>query len=110
MNGATVEGELPPADRASAADRWILSRLNAVVAEVDALYDDYEFAKLSDVLYHFAWDEVFDWYVELSKTTFVGRRRGGRRTRAGCSARCSTSRCGCCTRSCRSSPRRCGPR
>ncbi|WP_420802706.1 valine--tRNA ligase [Streptomyces cavernae] len=71
MNGATVEGELPPAEHLSAADRWILSRLNTVVAEVDAYYDDYQFAKLADALYHFAWDEVFDWYVELSKTTFM---------------------------------------
>ncbi|MFF0444849.1 valine--tRNA ligase [Streptomyces sp. NPDC004609] len=70
MNGATVKGELPPAERLSAADRWILSRLNKTVADVDAYYDDYQFAKLSDALYHFAWDEVFDWYVELSKTTY----------------------------------------
>jgi valyl-tRNA synthetase len=70
MNGATVEGELPPVEQLSAVDRWILSRLNKTVAAVDAFYDDYQFAKLSDALYHFAWDEVFDWYVELSKTTF----------------------------------------
>ncbi|WP_329398792.1 valine--tRNA ligase [Streptomyces melanogenes] len=70
MNGATVEGELPPVEQLSAVDRWILSRLNKTVAEVDAYYDDYQFAKLSESLYHFAWDEVFDWYVELSKTTF----------------------------------------
>ncbi|GLF93710.1 valine--tRNA ligase [Streptomyces yaizuensis] len=70
MNGATVEGGLPAAERMSAADRWILSRLNKTVAEVDAFYDDFQFAKASDALYHFAWDEVFDWYVELSKTTY----------------------------------------
>lgn len=70
MNGATVEGPLPGAERMSATDRWILSRLNETVAQVDALYEDYQFAKLSDALFHFAWDEVFDWYVELSKTTF----------------------------------------
>ncbi|MGJ5896985.1 valine--tRNA ligase [Streptomyces niveiscabiei] len=70
MNGATVEGELPPVDQLSATDRWILSRLNKTVAEVDAFYDDFQFAKLSEALYHFAWDEVFDWYVELSKPTF----------------------------------------
>ncbi|MFJ8232262.1 valine--tRNA ligase [Streptomyces sp. NPDC094448] len=70
MNGATVEGGLPSAEELSAADRWILSRLNKTVADVDAFYDDYQFAKLSDALYHFAWDEVFDWYVELSKTTY----------------------------------------
>jgi valyl-tRNA synthetase len=71
MNGATVEGDLPPAEKLSATDRWILSRLNETVTQVDALYDDFQFAKLSDALYHFAWDEVFDWYVELSKTTFM---------------------------------------
>ncbi|MFC8079547.1 valine--tRNA ligase [Streptomyces sp. NPDC057307] len=70
MNGATVEGPLPDVPEMSAADRWILSRLNETVAQVDALYEDYQFAKLSDALFHFAWDEVFDWYVELSKTTF----------------------------------------
>ncbi|MER6994992.1 valine--tRNA ligase [Streptomyces sp. NPDC000410] len=72
MNGATVEGPLPGPDEMSATDRWILSRLYKTVAEVDAYYEDYQFAKLSDALYHFAWDEVFDWYVELSKTTFMG--------------------------------------
>ncbi|WP_406459860.1 valine--tRNA ligase [Streptomyces sp. NBC_01622] len=71
MNGATIEGDLPPAEQLSATDRWILSRLNKTVSQVDALYDDFQFAKLSDALYHFAWDEVFDWYVELSKTTFL---------------------------------------
>ncbi|MFD3697685.1 valine--tRNA ligase [Streptomyces sp. NPDC058646] len=70
MNGATIEGDLPPVEQLSATDRWILSRLNETVAQVDAYYEDYQFAKLSESLYHFAWDEVFSWYVELSKTTF----------------------------------------
>ncbi|MGW8886797.1 valine--tRNA ligase [Streptomyces sp. NPDC055749] len=70
MNGATIEGELPSAEEMSVTDRWILSRLNKTVAEVDAYYEDYQFSKLSEALRHFAWDEVFDWYVELSKTTF----------------------------------------
>ncbi|KFG03136.1 valine--tRNA ligase [Streptomyces scabiei] len=70
MNGATVEGPLPEASKLSATDRWILARLNETVEQVDAYYEDYQFAKLSDALFHFAWDEVFDWYVELSKTTF----------------------------------------
>ncbi|MGW2176578.1 valine--tRNA ligase [Streptomyces sp. NPDC001732] len=75
MNGATIEGELPAADEMSVTDRWILSRLGKTVAEVDAYYDDFQFSKLSESLRHFAWDEVFDWYVELSKTTFFA---GGR--------------------------------
>jgi valyl-tRNA synthetase len=64
-SGARV-GELPP--ELSDIDRWILSRLHRTLAEVDALYDDYQFAKVSDALYHFAWDEFCDWYVELAKT------------------------------------------
>jgi valyl-tRNA synthetase len=70
LNGATVSGALPGTVRG--ADAWILSRLNAVIAEVDALYERYEFAKIADVLYHFAWDEVCDWYVELAKITLAG--------------------------------------
>ncbi|ACU76119.1 valyl-tRNA synthetase [Catenulispora acidiphila DSM 44928] len=67
MNGAYVPAELPSADRLTVEDRWILSRLNEVVAEVDALYEDFQFAKAMEALYHFAWDEVCDWYIELSK-------------------------------------------
>ncbi|PZS35823.1 MAG: valine--tRNA ligase, partial [Pseudonocardiales bacterium] len=70
LNGATVAGDLP--DTLSGADAWILSRLHAVIAEVDAFYERYEFAKIADVLYHFAWDEVCDWYVELAKITLAG--------------------------------------
>ncbi|MGW4853261.1 valine--tRNA ligase [Streptomyces sp. NPDC004288] len=78
MNGATIEGPLPDASAMSATDRWILSRLNETVAQVDAYYEDYQFAKLSESLYHFAWDEVFAWYVELSKTTFFAGGEGAK--------------------------------
>ncbi|MGW4944526.1 valine--tRNA ligase [Actinoplanes sp. NPDC004185] len=67
MNGATVEGELPASAELSSVDKWILSRLQHVIAEVDEQLATYEFAKACDTLYHFAWDDVCDWYVELSK-------------------------------------------
>nr|WP_174257652.1 valine--tRNA ligase [Phytoactinopolyspora alkaliphila] len=67
MSGAKV-GDLPPADELSVPDRWILSRLHATIAEVDAFYEDFQFAKACDSLFHFAWDEFCDWYVELAKT------------------------------------------
>jgi valyl-tRNA synthetase len=70
MSGATVDGPLPAV--VEGPDAWILSRLNAVIAEVDALYERYEFAKIVDVLYHFAWDEVCDWYIELAKLSLSG--------------------------------------
>ncbi len=74
LNGADAATGLDGADRAalSVPDRWILSRLAAVTAEVDALFEEFEFAKLSDALYHFAWDEFCDWYLELAKATLNG--------------------------------------
>ncbi|GAA4082082.1 valine--tRNA ligase [Actinomadura miaoliensis] len=66
MNGAHVRGELP-SEGLTTIDRWVLSRLNKVIAEVDAYLESFEFAKACETLYHFAWDEVCDWYVELSK-------------------------------------------
>jgi valyl-tRNA synthetase len=65
-----VSGELP--NSLEGADAWIVSRLHSVIAEVDALYEKYEFAKIADLLYHFAWDEVCDWYLELSKVSLAG--------------------------------------
>ncbi|MBY8875115.1 valine--tRNA ligase [Micromonospora sp. PLK6-60] len=67
LNGAHTDGPLPAADTLSTVDRWILSRLAHVTAEVDEQFEAYEFAKVCDLLYHFAWDDVCDWYVELSK-------------------------------------------
>jgi valyl-tRNA synthetase len=34
---------------------------------VDRLFETFEFGKVCDLLYHFAWDEVCDWYLELAK-------------------------------------------
>jgi valyl-tRNA synthetase len=69
LSGATVAGPLP--EQRGWADEWILSRLAEVVAQVDALYEQYEFAKIVDVLYHFTWDEVCDWYIELAKLSLT---------------------------------------
>ena len=73
LNGARV-GELPETGALTAPDRWILSRLHATLAEVDELYEDFQFAKLTEAVYHFTWDEFCDWYVELAKTPLA---RGG---------------------------------
>ena len=79
LNGATVEGPVP-AD-VSVIDAWILSRLNAVIAQVDAHLEAFEMAKASELLYHFAWDEVCDWYLELAKVALAGDEAGAASTR-----------------------------
>ena len=67
MNGAGV-ATLPNRDELSDADRWILDRAEEVRAKVDAYLDDYQFAKANELLYHFTWDELCDWYLEIAKT------------------------------------------
>jgi valyl-tRNA synthetase len=67
LNGAHVPATAPAPGSYSVPDRWILSRLSAVTADVNALFDQFEFGKVCDLLYHFAWDEVCDWYLELAK-------------------------------------------
>ena len=71
MNGATVTGELSARTESNHVDNWILDLLDRTIEEVDSLYEEFEFAKGSDALYHFAWDEVCDWYLELVKDSFA---------------------------------------
>ena len=66
MNGA-APAPLPTLDELTDADRWILGRAEEVRAEVDAAFDVYEFSRACESLYHFAWDEFCDWYLELAK-------------------------------------------
>ncbi|MBE0700481.1 MAG: valine--tRNA ligase, partial [Acholeplasmataceae bacterium] len=54
-------------DDLTLADRWILSRLNAVIKEADYNYEKYEFGEVSRALYNFIWDEFAAWYVEFAK-------------------------------------------
>jgi valyl-tRNA synthetase len=73
LNGATVAGPLPT--DLSPVDRWICSRLDEVVAEVDGHLEGYEFAKATASLYHFVWDEFCDWYLELAKVDLTDTTR-----------------------------------
>ena len=81
MNGAAV-GPLPAREDLTDADRWILDRLETVRGHVDKLLDDYQFSKANEELYHFAWDELCDWYLEIAKTQIPrdGESEQGRNT------------------------------
>ena len=45
-----------------------------MIAEVDGLLEQFEFGKACDALYHFAWDEFCDWYLELAKVPLAASR------------------------------------
>jgi valyl-tRNA synthetase len=51
----------------SLADRWIKSRMESTLQVVDSAYAQYRFDLASQALYDFVWNELCDWYLELSK-------------------------------------------
>ena len=71
INGAHVNGELPDKSELNHIDRWILNRLDSTIASADKGYEAFEFAKASEEIYHFAWDDLCDWYLELVKESFA---------------------------------------
>jgi valyl-tRNA synthetase len=80
MNGATVSGDLPAVDSLNAIDKWILSRLSETISETTDLLEKYEYARACELMYHFAWDDLCDWYLELSKEGFAsGNAEGSKR-------------------------------
>ena len=77
MNGATTDGPLPDSESLSAIDSWILSRVTETALEYTELLESYEFARASEVIYHFAWDDLCDWYLELSKEALASGNAAG---------------------------------
>jgi valyl-tRNA synthetase len=71
MNGANIEGPLPEYSSLTVIDQWILTRLNQTIEAVDSYLETFEFSKALELLYHFAWDDLCDWYLELTKSTFA---------------------------------------
>jgi valyl-tRNA synthetase len=67
--GGETPASLGKADSAALqlADRWILSRLARVNRETAGRYSSYGLGEAAKGLYEFAWNEVCDWYLELSK-------------------------------------------
>jgi len=67
------EGSVPPEGGyptdPGPVDTWVLARLGEVTARFDELADQYRFSDAFGLLYNFAWSEVFDWYLEMSKAT-----------------------------------------
>jgi valyl-tRNA synthetase len=62
-------GTVAPSAALSLPDRWMLSRLAAGTAEVNAALNTYEFSKYAQTLYDLLWRDFCDWYLEAIKPT-----------------------------------------
>lgn len=49
------------------ADHWIISRFNEARQTIDQQLEQYRFSEAADVVYHAIWDDLADWFLEVSK-------------------------------------------
>jgi len=57
----------PDENKFTFTERWILSRLDAIIKEVTENLEKFEIGIAAQKLYDFIWDEFCDWYIEMSK-------------------------------------------
>ena len=62
-----AKNALPAFDLLTAADKWVLSKLNNLIKEVTDNLDKYELGVAIQKVYDFLWDTYCDWYIELTK-------------------------------------------
>lgn len=61
---------LPPVTALRLEDKWILSELNSLIAEVTENLEKYELGIALSKLYDFIWNVFCDWYIEVLKPRF----------------------------------------
>jgi valyl-tRNA synthetase len=66
LDGQPVSG-LPERAGLDLPSRWILSRLNRLVALVQRLFDTYQYGEAGRQIDDFLWTEFADWMIEISK-------------------------------------------
>jgi valyl-tRNA synthetase len=77
LEGAKAEG---PFTDLSLPDRWIVSRLNHLIADVTDLFDSYLYGEAGRRINEFLWSEFCDWYIEACKIRLYGEDLAARST------------------------------
>ncbi len=68
MNIEDEKLETPKLSELAPEDRWILSKVNTLAADVTENMDKFELGIAVQKVYDFVWDEFCDWYIEIAKT------------------------------------------
>ncbi len=63
-----AKNQLPAMEELTIADKWVLSKLNKLIAEVTDNLEKYELGVAVAKVYDFLWDTYCDWYIELTKS------------------------------------------
>ena len=74
---------LPAEDLWTVPDRWLLSRHQACLAEVDRALDEFRFAEAVQTIHRFFWSEFCDWGLEAAKPRLYGGSEEERRAAGG---------------------------
>ncbi|MBQ7377120.1 MAG: valine--tRNA ligase [Clostridia bacterium] len=77
LDAEDEETALPALDELSVEDKWILSRYNNMVKNVNVNMDKYELGVALSDLYDFTWDIFCDWYIELAKSRLFEKESKG---------------------------------
>ncbi len=64
---SSLEPGLPPYETLDVPSRWIVSRVNRLVASVQHLFDIYQYGEAGNQILSFMWDEFAPWYLEAAK-------------------------------------------
>lgn len=75
-----AENCLPALADLTIADKWVLSKLNTLIAEVTENLEKYELGVAVQKVYDFVWDTYCDWYIELTKARLYGEDAAQRQT------------------------------
>ena len=67
-------------DTLEIADKWILSKLNTLIAQVTDNLERYELGIAVQKVYDFFWDDYCDWYIELTKARLYGEEAQSKQT------------------------------
>jgi valyl-tRNA synthetase len=68
-NGAPLA---PNAAEMTLADRWILSKVERLTADIEDLFANYQLGEAGRRIYEFLWSEYCDWYIESTKVVLNG--------------------------------------